>query len=82
VIDHDNRGGRSNDQNIGYVAEYLTAVDIELKGVRMVGREQQRSSTRAAGRTGERGRPPASRSSARPNSQGLSTSRYICNYLR
>jgi molybdopterin-biosynthesis enzyme MoeA-like protein len=32
--------GRTKDQNIGYIAEYLTAVDIDLKEVRVVGDEE------------------------------------------
>src|SRR5262249_43631977 len=32
--------GRTKDQNIGYVAEYLTAVGIDLKEVRVVGDEE------------------------------------------
>jgi molybdenum cofactor synthesis domain-containing protein len=33
--------GRTNDQNIGYIAEYLTAVGIDLKEVRVVGDEER-----------------------------------------
>jgi molybdenum cofactor synthesis domain-containing protein len=33
--------GRTKDQNIGYVAEYLTAVGIDLKEVRVVGDEEK-----------------------------------------
>src|SRR5499433_1763243 len=33
--------GRTKDQNIGYIAEYLTAVGIDLKEVRMVGNEER-----------------------------------------
>src|SRR5262245_10972438 len=33
--------GRTKDQNIGYVAEYLTAVGIDLKEVRVVGNEER-----------------------------------------
>jgi molybdopterin-biosynthesis enzyme MoeA-like protein len=33
--------GRTKDQNIGYVAEYLTAVGIDLKEVRVVGNEEK-----------------------------------------
>src|SRR5256884_2682583 len=33
--------GRTKDQNIGYVAECLTAVGIELKEVRVVGNEEK-----------------------------------------
>src|SRR6516164_8775727 len=32
--------GRTKDQNIGYVAEYLTAVGVDLKEVRVVGDEE------------------------------------------
>ena len=32
--------GRTKGQNIGYIAEYLTAVGIDLKEVRMVGNEE------------------------------------------
>ena len=32
--------GRTKDQNIGYVAEYLTALGIDLKEVRVVGDEE------------------------------------------
>ena len=33
--------GRTKDQNIGYVAQYLTAVGIDLKEVRVVGDEER-----------------------------------------
>jgi molybdopterin-biosynthesis enzyme MoeA-like protein len=33
--------GRTKDQNIGYIAEYLTAVGIGLKEVRVVGGEER-----------------------------------------
>ena len=33
--------GRTKDQNIGYVAEYLTAVCVDLKEVRVVGDEER-----------------------------------------
>jgi molybdopterin-biosynthesis enzyme MoeA-like protein len=33
--------GRTKDQNIGYVAEYLTAVGVDLKEVRVVGDEER-----------------------------------------
>ena len=33
--------GRTKDQNIGYIAEYLTAVGIDLKEVRVVGDEER-----------------------------------------
>jgi molybdopterin biosynthesis enzyme MoaB len=33
--------GRTKDQNIGYVAEYLTAAGIDLKEVRVVGDEER-----------------------------------------
>src|SRR5258708_6430600 len=32
--------GRTKDQNIGYIAEYLTAVGVDLKEVRVVGDEE------------------------------------------
>jgi molybdopterin-biosynthesis enzyme MoeA-like protein len=33
--------GRTKDQNIGYIAEYLTALGIDLKEVRVVGDEER-----------------------------------------
>ena len=33
--------GRTKDQNIGYIAEYLTAVGIDLKEARVVGDEER-----------------------------------------
>jgi len=33
--------GRTKDQNIGYIAEYLTAVGIDLKEVRVVGDKER-----------------------------------------
>src|SRR6516162_9153395 len=33
--------GRTKDQNIGYIAEYLTAVGVDLKEVRVVGDEEK-----------------------------------------
>ena len=33
--------GRTKDQNIGYIAEYLTAVGIDLKEVRVVRNEER-----------------------------------------
>jgi hypothetical protein len=33
--------GRTQDQNIGYIAEYLTAFGIDLKEVRVVGNEER-----------------------------------------
>ena len=33
--------GRTKDQNIGYIAEYLTALGIDLKEVRAVGNEER-----------------------------------------
>jgi molybdopterin-biosynthesis enzyme MoeA-like protein len=33
--------GRTKDQNIGYIAEYLTALGIDLKEVRVVGDEEK-----------------------------------------
>jgi molybdopterin biosynthesis enzyme MoaB len=35
--------GRTKDQNIGYIAEYLTALGIDLKEVRVVGDEETRA---------------------------------------
>ena len=32
--------GRTRDQNVGYIAEYLTALGIDLKEVRVVGDEE------------------------------------------
>jgi molybdopterin-biosynthesis enzyme MoeA-like protein len=32
--------GHTKDQNVGYIAEYLTAVGIDLKEVRVVGAEE------------------------------------------
>src|SRR5438132_2910940 len=32
--------GRTKDKNIGYIAEYLTALGIDLKEVRVVGNEE------------------------------------------
>jgi molybdopterin-biosynthesis enzyme MoeA-like protein len=32
--------GRTKDQNIGYIAEYLTALGIDLKEIRVVGDEE------------------------------------------
>ena len=74
VIDHDNRRWRPRDQNIGYVAEYLTAVDSKLEEVRMVGEEEtaiidarRRVAPRSAGVLYRRPRARA----RGPNSQGL-----------
>ncbi len=39
--------GRTKDKNIGYIAEYLTALGIDLKEVRVVGDEETRSSMRS-----------------------------------
>jgi molybdopterin-biosynthesis enzyme MoeA-like protein len=33
--------GRTKDQNVGYIAEYLTAVGINLKEVRVVGSDER-----------------------------------------
>jgi hypothetical protein len=33
--------GRTKDQNIGYIAEYLTGLGIDLKEVRVVGDEER-----------------------------------------
>jgi molybdopterin-biosynthesis enzyme MoeA-like protein len=40
VIGHKILSGRAKDQNIGYIAEYLTAVGIDLKEVRVLGDEE------------------------------------------
>jgi molybdopterin-biosynthesis enzyme MoeA-like protein len=40
VIGHKILSGRTKDKNIGYIAEYLTAVGIDLKEVRVVGDEE------------------------------------------
>ena len=37
--------GRTKDQNVGYIAEYLTALGIDLKEVRVVAMRRERSST-------------------------------------
>src|SRR5262249_25859404 len=41
VIGGEILSGRTKDQNIGYIAEYLTAVGIDLKEVRVVGDEER-----------------------------------------
>ena len=72
--DHDNRRWRLKDQNIGYVAEYLTAVDSKLKEVRMVGEEEtaiiDARRRVAPGSAGVLYRRPRARARG-PNSQGL-----------
>src|ERR1700740_3605993 len=40
VIGDEILSGRTKDRNIGYIAEYLTALGIELKEVRVVGDEE------------------------------------------
>src|SRR6201997_3604707 len=40
VIGDEILSGRTKDKNIGYVAEYLTALGIDLKEVRVVGDEE------------------------------------------
>src|SRR4051794_2703920 len=40
VIGDEILSGRTKDKNIGYVAEYLTAVGIDLKEVRVVGDDE------------------------------------------
>src|ERR1700726_3205627 len=40
VIGDEILSGRTKDKNIGYIAEYLTALGIELKEVRVVGDEE------------------------------------------
>jgi len=39
VIGDEILSGRTKDKNIGYIAEYLTAVGIDLEEVRVVGDE-------------------------------------------
>jgi Probable molybdopterin binding domain len=39
--------GRTKDKNIGYIAEYLTALGIDLREVRVVGDGRPRSSMRS-----------------------------------
>jgi hypothetical protein len=39
--------GRTEDQNIGYIAEYLTAIDIDLKEVRVAGDEERATWTQS-----------------------------------
>src|ERR1700722_9482411 len=41
VIGDEILSGRTKDKNIGYIAEYLTALGIDLKEVRVVGDEEQ-----------------------------------------
>src|ERR1700750_1611109 len=41
VIGDEILSGRTKDKNIGYIAEYLTAVGIDLKEVRVVGDEEE-----------------------------------------
>src|SRR6266545_2331617 len=40
VIGDEILSGRTKDKNIGYIAEYLTAVGIDLREVRVVGNEE------------------------------------------
>src|ERR1700719_1249879 len=40
VIGDEILSGRTKDKNIGYIAEYLTALGIDLKEVRVVGDEE------------------------------------------
>src|SRR5579859_7003269 len=40
VIGDEILSGRTKDKNIGYIAEYLTALGIELREVRVVGDEE------------------------------------------
>ena len=40
VIGDEILSGRTKDKNIGYIAEYLTAIGIDLKEVRVVGDEE------------------------------------------
>src|SRR5262245_64040159 len=41
VIGDEILSGRTKDKNIGYIAEYLTAVGIDLKEVRVVGDDEE-----------------------------------------
>src|SRR5437868_10932737 len=41
VIGDEILSGRTKDKNIGYIAEYLTALGIDLKEVRVVGDEER-----------------------------------------
>jgi hypothetical protein len=45
------RSGRTKDQNVGYIAENLTAVGIDLKEVRWSAMRRQRSSTQLTSST-------------------------------
>jgi hypothetical protein len=96
VIDHDNRRWPPKDQNIGYVAEYLTAVDIKLKEARVVGDEEtaiidarRRVARGSAGvlyrRPRARARCRTARASRRRPADKPPTPhnlhRYVCNYL-
>src|SRR5204863_1618655 len=40
VIGEEILSGRTKDKNIGYIAEYLTALGIDLREVRLVGDEE------------------------------------------
>jgi molybdopterin biosynthesis enzyme MoaB len=44
VIGDEILSGRTKDKNIGYIAEYLTALGIDLKEVRVVATRRARSS--------------------------------------
>ena len=47
VIGDEILSGRTKDKNIGYIAEYLTAIGIDLKEVRVVRTKRPRSSRRS-----------------------------------
>ena len=47
VIGDEILSGRTKDKNIGYIAEYLTALGVDLKEVRVVGDEETRDRHRA-----------------------------------
>src|SRR5215831_27239 len=51
--------GRTKDQNIGYIAEYLTAVGIDLKEVRLVGDEELSTHSMRSGIATPMSSPPA-----------------------
>ena len=46
VIGDEILSGRTKDKNIGHIAEYLTAIGIDLKEVRVVPTMRRRSSRR------------------------------------
>ena len=72
--------GRTKDQNVGYIAEYLTALGIDLKEVRVVG-DAERSSMHSmhSGIASPISSPPAG--SGRPTVTSLPTAwrrRSVC----